>query len=350
MIVLGPQHLPALHVAGEGPDVAVGRPRHHLGRRAHLHEAAVLHDGDAVAELQRLRQVVGDEHRRLAQLPLQPDHLVLHVPPDQRVERGERLVEQQDLGVVGQGPGQADPLLHAAAELVRVGVAEAARARPGPACRRPARSRVALSLRCTSSPKATLSRRRRWGSSPKCWKTMLIFVRRSSRSRSGLAAVTSSPSISTLPAVGSIRRDRQRTSVDLPEPDRPMTTKSSPLADGERDVADGGHVADPGQLGPGRSARAEPTMRCGFRAEDLPDVAALQHRRARDPVARRATVPRARSPRRCRPQPGPRSPLLHAALQSCTGQAAAPPPSGPWRRRISPTTAGRMACRSPMTA
>jgi hypothetical protein len=31
--------------------------------------------------------------------------------------------------------------------------------------------------------------------------------------------------------LGSIRRDRQRTSVDLPEPDRPMTMKISPSCD-----------------------------------------------------------------------------------------------------------------------
>ena len=34
----------------------------------------------------------------------------------------------------------------------------------------------------------------------------------------------------TVPAVGSISRVRQRTSVDLPEPERPITTKTSPGA------------------------------------------------------------------------------------------------------------------------
>ena len=40
----------------------------------------------------------------------------------------------------------------------------------------------------------------------------------------------SSPSISTWPAVGSWMRLIMRTSVDLPEPDNPMTTKTSPWA------------------------------------------------------------------------------------------------------------------------
>ena len=68
----------------------------------------------------------------------------------------------------------------------------------------------------------------RCGSRPKCWKTMLNRRRRSSRSFSWLALRMSSPSRRTSPAVGSIRRVMQRTSVDLPLPDNPMTTKTSP--------------------------------------------------------------------------------------------------------------------------
>ena len=52
--------------------------------------------------------------------------------------------------------------------------------------------------------------------------------RRSSRSRSSSALRMSSPSSMTSPAVGSIRRVMQRTRVDLPLPDRPITTKTSP--------------------------------------------------------------------------------------------------------------------------
>jgi hypothetical protein len=44
-----------------------------------------------------------------------------------------------------------------------------------------------------------------------------------------IAATSRSP-ISTLPAVGSMSRVRQRTRVDLPEPDRPITTNTSPGA------------------------------------------------------------------------------------------------------------------------
>ena len=35
------------------------------------------------------------------------------------VEGAERLVHEQHVGVLGEGPGQGDPLAHAAGELVR---------------------------------------------------------------------------------------------------------------------------------------------------------------------------------------------------------------------------------------
>ena len=42
--------------------------RDDVGRRAHLHHLAIAHDQDAVAELDRLLQVVGDEDHRGLQL------------------------------------------------------------------------------------------------------------------------------------------------------------------------------------------------------------------------------------------------------------------------------------------
>jgi len=40
------------------------------------------------------------------------------------VERAERLVHQHDLGVVGEHAGNRDALLHAAGQLMRIGVGE----------------------------------------------------------------------------------------------------------------------------------------------------------------------------------------------------------------------------------
>ena len=78
-----------------------------------------------------------------------------------------------------------------------------------------------------SSPNATLSITRRCASRPKCWKTIDDVWRRNSRKSAWLAAITSLPAISICPAVGSIRRISVRTSVDLPEPERPITTNTS---------------------------------------------------------------------------------------------------------------------------
>ena len=100
-------------------DIAVGRRQHQLLRRADLHDAPVLHDGDAVGEPDRLVEIVRDEDDGLLQHRLQPQKLVLHLPPDQRIERGERLVEKPDVRVGGERAGDADALLLTAGELVR---------------------------------------------------------------------------------------------------------------------------------------------------------------------------------------------------------------------------------------
>ena len=68
----------------------------------------------------------------------------------------------------------------------------------------------------------------------------------------------------TVPAVGSTSRVRQRTSVDLPLPDSPITTNVSPRVDVEVDVADGGDVAGARlQLAPGEVGlrRADDALR-----------------------------------------------------------------------------------------
>ena len=64
----------------------------------------------AVREQDRLVDVVGDvQHRHVPagpQFVQQP----VHLEPGQRVERAERLVEQEEVGLADQGAGQRDPL------------------------------------------------------------------------------------------------------------------------------------------------------------------------------------------------------------------------------------------------
>ena len=59
-------------------------------------------------------------------LGLDPLELELHLAAQLEVERAERLVEQQHLGPVDQGPGQRDALLLAAGELGRLAVGQVA--------------------------------------------------------------------------------------------------------------------------------------------------------------------------------------------------------------------------------
>ena len=57
-----------------------------------------------------------------------PLKLHVHLVARHRVERAERLVHEQDLGVVAQGPGDRDALAHAAGELARERLLEALQA------------------------------------------------------------------------------------------------------------------------------------------------------------------------------------------------------------------------------
>ena len=61
-----------------------------------------------------------DEDDGLLQPRLKLQKLVLQLGADQRIERGERLVHEQDRRLGGEGAGQADALLHAARQLMRV--------------------------------------------------------------------------------------------------------------------------------------------------------------------------------------------------------------------------------------
>jgi hypothetical protein len=59
---------------------------------------------------------------------------ILQVGAGQRIERAERLVHQQHLGLHGQGAGDADALLHAAGDFARALVEWRAPCAPVPGC------------------------------------------------------------------------------------------------------------------------------------------------------------------------------------------------------------------------
>jgi hypothetical protein len=69
---------------------------------------------------------VGDVHERLAGLGPDAEELVLHHAAGLGIEGREGLVEQEDLRIVGERPGQGHALAHAARQLVRVALLGAA--------------------------------------------------------------------------------------------------------------------------------------------------------------------------------------------------------------------------------
>ena len=82
------------------------------------------HDHHTIGEIDGLGYVVGHVHHRFARLAPHVREQPLHVVAGERIERRERLVHQQHRGIVGERAGDGDPLLHAAGEMVRVGVGE----------------------------------------------------------------------------------------------------------------------------------------------------------------------------------------------------------------------------------
>ena len=84
-----------------------------------LFDPALVHHHDVVGERHRFFLAVGDLDEADAELALKPLQLAAHPHPQERIERGERLVEQQDLRLGDQCAGERDALLLAAGELGR---------------------------------------------------------------------------------------------------------------------------------------------------------------------------------------------------------------------------------------
>ena len=176
-------------------------------------------DDDAVGQIDRLVDLVGDEQHGLSGFRPDLQQLLLHRFAGLRVERCERLVHQQDLRVHDQRAREIDALLHAAGELVGIMVLEAGeadhvdemrRARPSPrACRR----------RGIRGRRRTLPSTVRHGSSDASWNTT---------ARSGPGLVTTLPSTRMRPALAAMRPSTTDRNVVLPQPDGPTIETNSP--------------------------------------------------------------------------------------------------------------------------
>ena len=98
-----------------------------------LHQPALVEHGDRVGEAEGLVDVVRHEDHRLGEARLQVAELVLQAGADERIERAEGLVHQQDRRIGGQGAGEADALALAAAQLRGIASGELSGSRPSSA-------------------------------------------------------------------------------------------------------------------------------------------------------------------------------------------------------------------------
>ena len=94
------------HVGGNGRLELIGR--------ALLDDFASVEDGDLVAELVGLFEVLGGEEEGDAVLAVESLDVVPEVLPGDGVESGGRFVEEDDRGGVDEGGGEIEAALHAA--------------------------------------------------------------------------------------------------------------------------------------------------------------------------------------------------------------------------------------------
>src|SRR3989442_9958575 len=106
-----------VHVAEEVHDERVGGVLEDLLGRARLLDMPVVHDDDAVGDLERLLLVVRDEHAGHVQLVVQAPEPLAELLAHACVERPEGLVEQEDLGFGRQRAGERHALALPARDL-----------------------------------------------------------------------------------------------------------------------------------------------------------------------------------------------------------------------------------------
>ncbi len=124
--LLDGRHREPLEAAVRADEIGHVRGRggaEHGGGGVELLDAALSVDRDPVTEADGLLDVVRDEQHGLADLGLEFQEFVLEVFADDRVDRSERLVHQEDGRVGGQCAGHTDALALSAGKLFRIAVA-----------------------------------------------------------------------------------------------------------------------------------------------------------------------------------------------------------------------------------
>ena len=110
--------------AGEVGHECRGGPRRELARRSLLDDPAVAQDADPVAEQGGLGEVVRYKDDRYLERVERGYQLAARARPRRWVERRERLVEQEEIRLAGEGARERHALALAAGELRRLGVGQ----------------------------------------------------------------------------------------------------------------------------------------------------------------------------------------------------------------------------------
>ena len=320
---------------------------------ARLDHHAEVHHGDHVGDVPHDREVVRDEQQAQREPAREIDEQVRELRLRGRVERRERLVEDEHRRVGGERACDRDPLPLAAAELMR----EAARPRPREGRRARAARRRARAVRVAARGRARRARRRAAsrpsgaGSATSTDSgTPSAGARARAAARAVSSGVTARPSKTTLPAAGRTSPTAARARLDLPQPDSPTrptiwprsTVRLAP-ATARTLLAAAPLVRRPrrhaararGSSSEGVDVAGEPApvhrrQRRIVRRADVDGVrAARVVGAARRNLLRRRRRPLDRDQRRvARTLPGA---AARRAARACTGGAAAgaPPPAGP---------------------
>ena len=208
-----------------------------LATGAGLDDAAGIHHRHAIAGLRDDAEIVGDEDHAHAELRAQAQEQLQDLVLDGDVERGRRLVGEQQLGLARQRDRDHHALAHAAGELVRIVVEPRARppeCRHGPAARgracgrRPVERGVGLQVLADlqADGQHRVERRHRLLEDHGDLAPAHLRAARRSGSASRFA-----PRQSTSPLTcrgGRTSRTIERSVTLLPEPDSPTRPSTSP--------------------------------------------------------------------------------------------------------------------------
>ena len=108
------------HGGQQGARVGMARIAEELVGRRRLHDLAEVHYGDAIGDVFHNREIVADEDVGQPEALLQRAHQVDDLRLDRHVERGDRLVGHDQLGLDRERAGDRQALALAAGEFVRI--------------------------------------------------------------------------------------------------------------------------------------------------------------------------------------------------------------------------------------